>query len=146
MAPMALGRIDIKYRRVACQVPQNLNVIVDENRGAGGWIRLQVKVCATSESRTLRCRHHTGQCARHPPVATQIASSEGLLGRCQLTGTDSNIRYQQISQQEAPVRASCSYTPVAFTFTNEMSRSTCNVLYLRAPCQQKLPRVTLVTR
>lgn len=44
MAPMALGRIDIKYRRVACQVPQSLDVIVDENRGAGGWIRLQVKV------------------------------------------------------------------------------------------------------
>ena len=44
MGPMALGRIDIKYRRVACQVPQNLDVIVDENRGAGGWIRLQVKV------------------------------------------------------------------------------------------------------
>ena len=47
MAPMALGRIDIKYRRVACQVPQNLNVIVDQNRGAGGWIRLQVKVGAS---------------------------------------------------------------------------------------------------
>ena len=45
MAPMALGRIDIKYRRIACQVPQALDVIVDENRGAGGWIRLQVKVC-----------------------------------------------------------------------------------------------------
>ena len=44
MAPMLLGRIDIKYRRIACQVPQALAVIVDENRGAGGWIRLQVKV------------------------------------------------------------------------------------------------------
>lgn len=44
MAPMALGRIDIQYRRVECQVPSDLNVIVDENRGAGGWIRLQVKV------------------------------------------------------------------------------------------------------
>lgn len=47
MAPMALGRIDIKYRRIACQVPQALDVIVDENRGAGGWIRLQVKVRST---------------------------------------------------------------------------------------------------
>ncbi len=46
MAPMALGRIDIEYRRVECTVPQDLNVIIDENRGAGGWIRLQVKVCA----------------------------------------------------------------------------------------------------
>ena len=57
MAPMALGRIDIKYRRVACQVPQNLNVIVDENRGAGGWIRLQVKVGATSRPKALHCWH-----------------------------------------------------------------------------------------
>ncbi len=48
MAPMALGRIDIKYRRIACQVPQALDVIVDENRGAGGWIRLQVKVRPTT--------------------------------------------------------------------------------------------------
>jgi hypothetical protein len=45
IAPMELGRIDIKYRRIACQVPNNMNVIVDANRGAGGWIRLQVKVC-----------------------------------------------------------------------------------------------------
>jgi hypothetical protein len=44
MAPIALGRIDIQYRRVECTVPQDLNVIIDENRGAGGWIRLQVKV------------------------------------------------------------------------------------------------------
>lgn len=48
MAPMSLGRIDIRYRRVECTVPQDLNVIIDENRGAGGWIRLQVKVsCLT---------------------------------------------------------------------------------------------------
>ena len=45
IAPMELGRIDIKYRRIACHVPDNMNVIVDANRGAGGWIRLQVKVC-----------------------------------------------------------------------------------------------------
>ncbi len=44
MAPMALGRIDIQYRRVACQVPENLDIIVDHNNGAGSWIRLQVKV------------------------------------------------------------------------------------------------------
>lgn len=46
MAPMLLGRIDIQYRRVECVVPQDLNVIIDQNRGAGGWIRLQVKVRA----------------------------------------------------------------------------------------------------
>lgn len=45
MAPMALGRIDIQYRRIACQVPENLDIIVDHNNGAGSWIRLQVKVC-----------------------------------------------------------------------------------------------------
>ncbi len=33
--------------RVACVVPQGMDVIVDENHGAGGWIRLQVKVCAS---------------------------------------------------------------------------------------------------
>lgn len=44
IAPMALGRIDIKYRRVECKPPQDMNIIVDQNRGAGGWIRLQVKV------------------------------------------------------------------------------------------------------
>ena len=46
MAPMALGRVNIKYRRIVCQVPHSLNVIVDQNSGAGGWIRLQVKVRA----------------------------------------------------------------------------------------------------
>ena len=45
IAPMQLGRIDIKYRRIACQVPTDMSVIVDANVGAGGWIRLQVKVC-----------------------------------------------------------------------------------------------------
>ena len=43
IAPMELGRIDIKYRRIACQVPSNMTVLVDADRGAGGWIRLQVK-------------------------------------------------------------------------------------------------------
>lgn len=38
------GRIDIKYRRITCQVPINMTVIVDANVGAGGWLRLQVKV------------------------------------------------------------------------------------------------------
>ena len=44
IAPMNGGRIDIKYRRIACQVPFNMTVIVDANVGAGGWLRLQVKV------------------------------------------------------------------------------------------------------
>ena len=48
IAPMQQGRIDIKYRRIACQVPTDMSVIVDANVGAGGWIRLQVKVCMSS--------------------------------------------------------------------------------------------------
>ena len=76
---MALGRIDIKYRRVACQVPQNLNVIVDQNRGAGGWIRLQVKVCATL--RASHAMHRAGRCATHQPVAGGGELSN--LRRCQ---------------------------------------------------------------
>jgi hypothetical protein len=45
MAPMALGRIDIQYRRVECVVPTGMSVVVDQNRGSGGWIRLEVTVC-----------------------------------------------------------------------------------------------------
>ena len=46
MAPMGNGRVDMRYRRVECHPPSDLSVIVDQNRGAGGWIRLQVKVGA----------------------------------------------------------------------------------------------------
>ena len=45
VAPMSLGRIDMSYRRVECKPPSDMNVIIDQNRGSGGWIRLQVKVC-----------------------------------------------------------------------------------------------------
>ena len=76
---MALGRIDIKYRRVACQVPQNLNVIVDQNRGSGGWIRLQVKVCATLKASSLRYRRYTGHHAIHQPVAMRLRAVKGFL-------------------------------------------------------------------
>ena len=80
MAPMALGRIDIKYRRVACQVPQNLNVIVDQNRGSGGWIRLQVKVCSTLKiiARSLHYIHNTRHCTTHQPVAMQTQAVKGF--------------------------------------------------------------------
>ncbi|KAK9906493.1 hypothetical protein WJX75_002830 [Coccomyxa subellipsoidea] len=46
VAPMSLGRIDMRYRRVECKPPSDMNVIVDQNRGSGGWIRLQVKDAA----------------------------------------------------------------------------------------------------
>ncbi len=46
LGPMALGRIDIKYRRVNCKPPVNLLVDVDSSSGEGGWIRMTVKVCA----------------------------------------------------------------------------------------------------
>ena len=41
---MALGRINMRYHRVECKPPSDMTVIVDQNRGSGGWIRLQVKV------------------------------------------------------------------------------------------------------
>ncbi|BDA46490.1 probable Expansin-A2 at N-terminal half [Coccomyxa sp. Obi] len=50
VAPMALGRIDMRYRRVECKPPSDMTVIVDQNRGAGGWIRLQVKDAAVRGS------------------------------------------------------------------------------------------------
>jgi hypothetical protein len=50
MAPMAGGRVDMRYRRVQCHPPSDLHVIVDQNRGAGGWIRLQVKVRCSAVS------------------------------------------------------------------------------------------------
>ena len=53
IAPMELGRIDIKYRHIACQVPSNMTVLVDADRGAGGWIRLQVKVRGSRERMPL---------------------------------------------------------------------------------------------
>lgn len=44
IAPMLNGRIDIKYRRVACTPPANINVQIDGNSGTGGWLRLSVTV------------------------------------------------------------------------------------------------------
>ncbi|KAK9839069.1 hypothetical protein WJX74_008724 [Apatococcus lobatus] len=42
LGPMALGRMDIKYRRVNCQPPVNMNVNIDSSSGLGGWIRMTV--------------------------------------------------------------------------------------------------------
>lgn len=44
IAPMLNGRIDIKYRRVQCTPPANINVQIDGNSGTGGWLRLSVTV------------------------------------------------------------------------------------------------------
>ncbi len=41
---MALGRMDIKYRRVNCKPPVNMKVNVDSTSGLGGWIRMTVTV------------------------------------------------------------------------------------------------------
>ncbi|KAK9869002.1 hypothetical protein WJX84_008231 [Apatococcus fuscideae] len=46
LGPMALGRMDIKYRRVNCKPPVNLMVDVDSSSGEGGWIRMTVKNAA----------------------------------------------------------------------------------------------------
>lgn len=43
IAPMALGRINMKYRRVDCTPPSSLGVKVNNNVGPGGWVRLVVQ-------------------------------------------------------------------------------------------------------
>eukprot|EP00884_Botryococcus_braunii_P022964 jgi/Botrbrau1/9351/Bobra.354_2s0009.1 len=40
IAPMAIGRIAMRYRRVECAPPANMEVKVDSFSGSGGWIRL----------------------------------------------------------------------------------------------------------
>ena len=44
MAPAAGGRIDISYRRVNCVPPTDISVLIDNHRGQGGWLRLQITV------------------------------------------------------------------------------------------------------
>ncbi len=44
MAPWPGGRVDIKYRRVNCVPPKDISVSIDNNRGQGGWLRLQITV------------------------------------------------------------------------------------------------------
>lgn len=43
IAPMAIGRIAMRYRRVECAPPANMEVKVDSFSGSGGWIRLMVQ-------------------------------------------------------------------------------------------------------
>lgn len=45
IAPMQYGRIAIQYRRVECTPPSNMRVIIDQNSGAGAWLRLYVTAC-----------------------------------------------------------------------------------------------------
>jgi hypothetical protein len=41
---MAIGRIDIQYRRVDCTPPLPVSIAIDNNVGVGGWLRLVVEV------------------------------------------------------------------------------------------------------
>lgn len=43
---MALGRIDIQYRRVDCTPPNPVSLAIDNNVGVGGWLRLVVEKTA----------------------------------------------------------------------------------------------------
>lgn len=42
MASPPVGRVAIQYRRVACAPPKDMELHIDSNRGAGGWMRLFV--------------------------------------------------------------------------------------------------------
>ena len=44
MAPWPGGKVDVKYRRVNCVPPKDIGVSIDNNRGEGGWLRLQITV------------------------------------------------------------------------------------------------------
>jgi len=46
IAPMAVGRIDIQYRRVDCTPPLPVSIAIDNNVGVGGWLRLVVEKTA----------------------------------------------------------------------------------------------------
>ena len=47
------GRINIQFRRVECTPPQDLELMVDNNRGGSGWIRLQITVIAACEYNSI---------------------------------------------------------------------------------------------
>lgn len=44
ISPEASGRINIQYRRVQCVPPSSLAVVVDNNNGPQGWLRMFVTV------------------------------------------------------------------------------------------------------
>lgn len=44
MAPMAIGRIAMRYRQVECSPPGSLKVTIDKNYGTDRWLRLIVEV------------------------------------------------------------------------------------------------------
>lgn len=52
LAPMALGRINMRYRRVDCTPPSGsgMGMKLDHNFGPGGWVRLLVDKAAGSGS------------------------------------------------------------------------------------------------
>eukprot|EP00884_Botryococcus_braunii_P007083 jgi/Botrbrau1/16376/Bobra.85_2s0001.1 len=61
IAPMKGGRIDIMYRRVECTPPSDMRVVIDNNSGAGAWLRLYVMdVGATGSIRTVQVKGREG--------------------------------------------------------------------------------------
>ena len=53
ISPQSSGRIDMQYRRVQCVPPSAMNVVVDNNNGPSGWLRLYVTVRPFSASLRL---------------------------------------------------------------------------------------------
>ena len=81
IASMQQGRIDIKYRRIACQVPTDMSVIVDANVGAGAWIRLQVKVCRNPQQ-TMCDAAKLYNTACHASSCLQFETTEDAASYC----------------------------------------------------------------
>ena len=58
MAPWPGGKVAIRYRRVNCVPPKDISVLVDNNRGQGGWLRLQIAVSHYDYTGMPICRAH----------------------------------------------------------------------------------------
>ncbi|KAK9838025.1 hypothetical protein WJX74_009954 [Apatococcus lobatus] len=105
LGPMALGRMDIKYRRVNCKPPVNMMVDVDSSSGLGGWIRMTVKNAAgraaikavsirgtgssswTELHNDWGARWETGQQPRGSPFDMQVTQDDGQVVRLVRPGT-----------------------------------------------------------
>lgn len=50
ISPISTGRINMQYRRVQCVPPGKMSVVIDNNVGTNGWLRMFVSVSLLSLS------------------------------------------------------------------------------------------------
>lgn len=85
IAPMSVGRVDMRYRRVDCTPPLPVSVAIDNNAGVGGWLRLVVEVC----------RWHSQKCK---PCTRP--NSKGLLSFLTLAWHDRQVKHECLDDSE----------------------------------------------